>query len=166
MSPTILVGFDGSAGAEAALRFALSEASIRGADVRLVHAWRPTPYTVGTRGIGPFPHSVEAEIAAKRDAELTALREHVGRAQVRAAAHDVRVDIVGVEGAPQDVLVEESRDADLLVVGTRGHGRVASLALGSVGRGCAQHGSCPVVLVPPEPIDESRAHIAQLGATP
>jgi nucleotide-binding universal stress UspA family protein len=160
---TITVGFDGSAGAEAALRFALREARLRHSDVRVVHAWLPTPYTTGTWGIGPFPHSVEDEIAAKRQIALGELRAHVTFAQRRAAAGDVAVEVVGREGPAEDVLVEDTRDADLLVVGTRGHSRLASLFLGSVSRSCARHATCPVVVVPPEPIDESRAHIAQLG---
>ena len=159
---TIAVGFDGSPGAEAALRFALGEAKLREAEVRLVHAWLPLPYTTGTWGLGSFPTSVEEGIAAKRSEGLGEIRTHVRHAQRHADAAGVHVDVVGVEGPAEEVLVEQARDADLLVVGTRGHGSVASLFLGSVSRACAQRAECPVVIVPPEPIDESRARIAQL----
>jgi nucleotide-binding universal stress UspA family protein len=51
------------------------------------------------------------------------------------------------EGAPATVLVDESRQADLLVVGSRGHGGFAGLLLGSVSQQCSHHAACPVVIV-------------------
>jgi len=52
-----------------------------------------------------------------------------------------------VEGRPAAVLVNESQGADLLVVGSRGHGGFAGLLLGSVSQQCAHHAACPVVIV-------------------
>jgi nucleotide-binding universal stress UspA family protein len=60
---------------------------------------------------------------------------------------DVNVERRVVEGAPAAVLVDESRDADLLVVGSRGRGGFAQLLLGSVSQQCAHHANCPVVIV-------------------
>ena len=58
---------------------------------------------------------------------------------------DVRI------GHPSDVLVKLSGDADLLVVGSGGHGDIGSVILGSVGMHCVHHASCPVVVVPTKP---------------
>jgi nucleotide-binding universal stress UspA family protein len=64
-------------------------------------------------------------------------------------AGDVEIERRVIEGAAAAVLVEESRGADLLVVGSRGHGGFAQLLLGSVSQQCAHHAECPVVIVRP-----------------
>jgi nucleotide-binding universal stress UspA family protein len=141
---TILVGVDHSEGAKAALRFALEEAKLRGARLRPVHAWQFA--TIGTPGIeGSYP-VVAAELSDLHRAAELALD-----ASLREAIPDpggVELDRRVVEGAPGAVLVDESRDADLLVVGSRGHGGFAGLLLGSVSQQCAQHAACPVVIIP------------------
>jgi len=52
------------------------------------------------------------------------------------------------QGQAADVLIQQAKEADLLVVGTRGHGGFASLLLGSVSQQCTHHAQCPVVIVP------------------
>lgn len=130
----IVVGIDGSAGAKEALRFALEESRLRGARLRAVHA-------IGS--FGSYP-SLAVDVSAVHQAA----QELLANATSEATAEDeVAIEGRVVEGAPGAVLVDESRDADLLVVGSRGHGGFVGLLLGSVSQQCAHHAECPVVIV-------------------
>jgi nucleotide-binding universal stress UspA family protein len=140
----IVVGVDHSAGAKAALRFALQEARLRQATLRVVHAWQ-CGY-IGAPGIEAGSTMVGAELEELRHGAEAALE-----ATLREAIPDtdgVKLDRRVVEGAAAPVLVEESHGADLLVVGSRGLGGFRGLLLGSVGQQCAHHAACPVVIVP------------------
>jgi nucleotide-binding universal stress UspA family protein len=139
----IAVGVDHSAGAKEALRFALEEAQLRRATLRAVHAWQFG--FIGATGMEGALPAVGGELHEFRNAAAAVLD-----ATLREAIPDlgeVEVDRRVVEGAPAAVLVEESRDADLLVVGSRGHGGFAQLLLGSVSQQCAHHAECPVIIV-------------------
>ena len=139
----IVVGVDHSEGAKAALRFALEEARLRQATLRVVHAWQ-FGY-IGATGLEGALPAVGGELEEFREGAAAALEEtlrDVG-ADKDGVAIERRVD----QGAAAAVLVEESRGADLLVVGSRGHGGFAQLLLGSVSQQCAQHAFCPVVIV-------------------
>lgn len=68
-----------------------------------------------------------------------------------------------VEGDARDVLVKASRGAELLVVGSRGHGRAVGAVLGSVSSYCVHHAACPVVVVR-EPRTEQERPVAELRA--
>jgi nucleotide-binding universal stress UspA family protein len=136
---TIVVGVDGSCGSREALRFAVEEARLRNAALRVVTAWhvRPIAYS------GGFPVAVDS-----REYEKSA--EAVGVEALAALREEtVGVDVVRLakEGPAAQVLLQEARGADLLVVGSRGHGGFASLLLGSVSQQVAHHASCPVVIV-------------------
>lgn len=136
----IVVGVDGSPGGSEALRFALVEAQLRGAELQAVAAWR-------------YPDSYGERLALPTDDELAA------------AAHDALVETISAVGDPADVevtpvvregraalvLLEAAADANLLVVGSRGRGGFTGLLLGSVSQKCIQHAPCPVVVVPPRP---------------
>ena len=139
----IVVGVDHSAGAKEALRFALEEARLRHATLRAVHAWQ-FGYIGATGMEGRLP-AVGAELHEYREAAEAALDATLS--EMPPEACEVEVERRVVEGAPAAVLVEESRDADLLVVGSRGHGGFAQLLLGSVSQQCAHHAECPVVIV-------------------
>jgi nucleotide-binding universal stress UspA family protein len=138
----IVVGVDHSAGAKAALRYALEEARLRQATLRVVHAWQ-FGY-IGAPGLEGLLPAVGGELKDFRQGAAAALDE-----TLREVVADAAVTIerrVG-QGSPAAVLVEESRGADMLVVGSRGHGGFAQLLLGSVSQQCAQHAFCPVVIV-------------------
>ena len=144
----IVVGVDNSEGARAALEFALEEAKLRGARLRAVHAWHST--SIGAAGI-------EAGVQPMFAAELADLQRGVEasfEATLREAIPepgDVDVEHRIVEGTAAAALVEDSRGADLLVVGSRGLGGFRGLLLGSVGQQVAHHAACPVVIVPHSP---------------
>ncbi len=131
----IVVGIDDSDGAREALRFALEEAQLRQATLRAVHA------------IGSFASypSLAVDVVAVRRAAHDLIES--ATSEVAMEGEDVEIERRVLEGAPGVVLVEESRAADLLVVGSRGHGGFAGLLLGSVSQQCAHHATCPVVIL-------------------
>ena len=139
----VVVGVDHSAGAKAALRFALEEARLRQATLRVVHAWQYG--YIGATGLEGALPAMGGELEDFRRGAEAALEETLrdAGAEKDGVAIERRVD----QGAAAAVLVEESRGADLLVVGSRGHGGFAQLLLGSVSLQCAQHAFCPVVIV-------------------
>jgi nucleotide-binding universal stress UspA family protein len=137
----IVVGVDHSAGAKAALRFALDEARLRRSKVRAVHAWHINYVGAGYLAISqPVLDAEGYQIREAAEAALEATLDEV-------LSDDVEIERRVVEGPPASVLVDESRAADLLVVGSRGHGGFTGLLLGSVSQQCAQHAECPVVIV-------------------
>jgi len=145
----IVVGVDESEGAKAALMFAHEEARLRGATLRAVHAWQ-----YGYIGYGGFEGAAPIageDISELRDADAAALDAIVSEALP--SPGDVKVEQRVVEGPAGAVLIDESRSADLLVVGSRGHGGFAQLLVGSVSQQCAQHAACPVVIVRSKPVD-------------
>jgi nucleotide-binding universal stress UspA family protein len=139
----IVVGLDGSAGSVAALRFAIEEAQVRGAEIKAVSAWH-VPMTAYGSGIAPAPVSVSDYEGLGKAAVDSALEK------VAATVNGVTITSVVREGQATEVLVSEAKNADLLVVGSRGLGGLRGLLLGSVSQQCAQHAPCPVVVVPHE----------------
>ncbi len=133
----IVVGIDGSESSSRALEWALDEAALRQARLQVVHAWdAPFEPTWGTMGVDV----AEYESAARRlvDDEVAARVPDTTR---------VPVDNLIVRGSAAAMLVDLSKDADLVVVGSRGHGGFAGLHLGSVSQQVAQHARCPIVIV-------------------
>lgn len=137
----IVAGVDGSPSSIAALRWAVRQARLTGGIVDAVIAWH-FPVGSGAFGYGYVPlidGTDFAEIAART------LSESVEA--VTATEHPVNVREHVVKGNPARVLLDAAAGANLLVVGSRGHGGFAEMLLGSVGQHCVQHASCPVVVV-------------------
>ena len=133
----IVVGVDGSVSSMAALRWAIRQAKQTGSSVDAVAAWRvPSGYGLAPIGDG----AVDFEGDAKKI--LADALSEVGRAE-----SDVVIRPSVVEGQAADVLVWTARGADLLVVGSRGHGEFTSALLGSVSHYCVHHASCPVLVI-------------------
>ncbi|MEU3094609.1 universal stress protein [Streptomyces sp. NPDC006967] len=136
-APRVVVGVDGSPSSYEALRWAVRYARAAGAVVEGVYAWE-TPSSAGWAGPAIEP-DFDAEQARRRFAEA------LNAAFPGERPPGLRERLV--EGDPSEVLIRASEGAELLVVGNRGRGGFARAMLGSVSQRCAQHASCPVVVV-------------------
>jgi nucleotide-binding universal stress UspA family protein len=146
--PRIVVGIDGSVGSTPALRWALDEARLRSASVEAVHVWQYPP--TGAFALGPVrDHVVRREIieAAKESAKTWAPE----------APFTARSD------GTVPALLDASREADLLVLGSRGHAGFKHALLGSVAHQCARHAKCAVVITRPGVDEEGSAATRQVA---
>lgn len=134
--PRIVVGVDGSEQSAVALRHAVRLADALHARVEAVAAWH-APTNVGW---GSLPDDF------RPDQDAAACVEQVLQA-VLGAERPASVTTRVVEGQPAAVLIGCSRDAQMLVVGSRGRGGFRGLLLGSVSSACAEHAACPVLVV-------------------
>lgn len=141
----VVVGVDGSPGADAALGFAGTLAAQTGAPLHLVAAWQPL---AGDSVIGAYWESVEPGVSPK-DAATRSANVVLDRAkeQVLHTNPDLTVTTSIVQGRAGEVLAHESREAGLTVVGARGRGGFASLLLGSVSRAVIHSAASPVAVV-------------------
>ncbi len=134
--PRVVVGVDGSPQSAQALRWAANLAERMGAVIEAVAAWQ----TPASFGWSVFPYDWDP--AADMGKVLTGAVDEVFGPQ----RPDGMVLTV-VEGNAAAVLVEASKSATLLIVGSRGHGGFAGLMLGSVSATVAEHAACPVLVV-------------------
>ncbi|MFI6579124.1 universal stress protein [Nocardiopsis sp. NPDC050513] len=139
--PQVLVGVDGSDNARAALEWAAVEAGRRGTSLTVLHALG-MPMVVTAYG-GPVRFSPTEEMSGQAGKVLERAAEYA-----RALAPSVAVrTLTALEEAPL-ALIRQARPGDLVVVGTRGLGTVASMFAGSVSVRLSGHAPCPVVVVP------------------
>ncbi len=130
----VVVGIDGSDAAQAALGWALRYGRLTGGPLHAVAVWQQPP------PVGGAPTMIsDEELEQEADRLLR-------RAIADLPAAPARTTVT--QGEPSQQLVENSSDADVLVLGNHGHGAVAGALLGSVAQRCAHHARCPVVLVP------------------
>lgn len=136
----IVVGVDGSDSSNAALAWAVRQAALTGARVDAVHAWRnPAGYSYGY-GYAMMVPALDLEKFARQP-----LDEAIAAVADLAPGVDIRP--VLVEDNPARALLDAAKGADLLVVGSRGHGGFTEALLGSVGQHCVHHADCPVVVI-------------------
>jgi nucleotide-binding universal stress UspA family protein len=133
----VVVGIDASARSLAAMRWAAAEAVARDAELDVVYAWQ-YPLLAAPPMVAVMPDFSSLEDAA---------REALDRALAHPALADARVRGHLTHGAPARRLIERAAGAGLLVVGTRGLGRVSGTLLGSVSRQLLHHAPCPVVVI-------------------
>lgn len=137
-SRVVVVGVDGSEASKQALRWAVRYARMAGVSVRAVTAWHyPASF-----GWGPTPAIPEMDLEGDARQALKATVE-----QVVGAGEPVTIQTQVVEGPPALMLLRAAESADLLVIGSRGHGAFAGMLLGSVSQHCVHHATCPVVVI-------------------
>jgi nucleotide-binding universal stress UspA family protein len=131
----IVVGVDGSDGSMLALRWSVAEAAFRDAELVLVNTWH-------------FVYAGDLVVAAA-DAMEEASRQILEEAKTEATTLGATVaDTVSACGGAAEALLDASKGADLLVVGSRGRGGFGALLLGSTSQQCVHHATCPVVVIP------------------
>ncbi|MBD0708299.1 MULTISPECIES: universal stress protein [unclassified Streptomyces] len=145
----VLLAVDGSADSDAAVAFAFAEAEARGAGLLAVHAWLPR---TGLGDLAPFFQGEEAI----RDEEQRVLDKALTAAAARwpGVSFERRL----VRGRTREVLLAESAEAQLVVVGARGRGGFAGLLLGSVSQAMLHHAQCPVVVLRGELAEPDATH--------
>jgi len=134
--PRIVIGVDGFESSRAALRWAIHQARLTGGIVEAVTAWQIPP------GSGLIP---AADLPDYQDDARIILTEAI--AEMCMVDPEVEVRPRVVQGRAGPALVAAAEEADLLVVGSQGHGGLAGTLLGSVGQYCAHHAPCPVVIM-------------------
>jgi nucleotide-binding universal stress UspA family protein len=124
-----------------ALAWAAAEAADHGANLVVLTAWEPTLLPpMGSGGVPPSPVPDPSQRATED--LLTVIKAELGEDPPVLVQPRVK------QGHAAQVLIEQSADADLLVVGTRGRGGFKGLVLGSVSQHVAAYAKCPVTVVP------------------
>jgi nucleotide-binding universal stress UspA family protein len=146
---------DGSTGSLTALRWAIEEARAHGRTVNAVTAWHypeleyAYAYAYAYEADGtPAPYQCADSIAAAAEKALEAAIDQTAPPGISDLDHPVTITKAAVEGHASQVLLHEAQGADLLVVGSRGHGGFVGLLLGSVGQHLVTHAHCPTVVIP------------------
>jgi nucleotide-binding universal stress UspA family protein len=133
----IVVGVDGSESSKDALRWGAHQAELTGASLEAVTTWEITSNSLGFAV--PIPSDYNPAAIAKQTLDET-IADVLGKSGLQVVPHVV-------EGEAARSLLDIAKGADLLVVGSRGHGPFAGALLGSVSAYCAAHSTGPVVVV-------------------
>jgi len=144
--PGIIVGIDGSGHSQRALTWAMKEAAVHN-----------TPLTVLTvhqavRDVYGLP-TTYPEDDARTEKAREAAQQETDKALAALGEPKPSVTVTAVHGIPADVFIEASKNADQIVLGSRGVGGFGALLMGSVAQRVAQHAACPVTIIPMETSD-------------
>ena len=142
----VLLGADGSPTGVAAVGFAFEQASMRRVPLTALHVWT-NPVAVGPGDMLPLVYDID-EVQAD---ETRLLAEAL--AGWTSKYPDVKVNRAVRHGWTRTTLIDATNRAQLVVVGTRGHGGFTGLLLGSVSQAVLHHAACPVAIVPPPRTD-------------
>jgi nucleotide-binding universal stress UspA family protein len=151
-SGPIVVGVDGSPAGQHALEWAVQEAEAKGTTILAISTYQNPTLASAAPYAGWSPALLE-ELADQAQKILTD-----GVAAVTKEHPKVEIETKVVEGSAASVLLEASKQASALVVGSRGHGGMVGTLLGSVSHRCVAHAHCPVVVV------GAGAHVEELHA--
>jgi nucleotide-binding universal stress UspA family protein len=143
-SGLVVVGLDGSPASQRALEWAVQEAEAKGAAILAISTYQ-TPTLVSA---APYPAWSPALDQGLADGAQKILASAISAATREHPKVEIKTKVV--EGLAASVLIEASKRASALVVGSRGHGGMVGSLLGSVSHRCVAHASCPVVVVGPE----------------
>jgi len=140
---SIVVGVDGSPLSDAAVDFAFAAASSRGVPLVAVHAW--TAHALQDSWV-VLPMRIDYEAVAEDEEQLLADRLSAWQAKYP----DVEVRQRVIQDRPAHALLTEAHDAQLIVVGSHGRGRLTGLGLGSTSQALLHHSECPVAVIRPD----------------
>ncbi|MFF8196174.1 universal stress protein [Streptomyces bobili] len=142
----VLVAVDGSPRGQPAIAFAFSEAALRGTDLIALHAWS-TWTDHGEHALGRPAEVVDlvGDVDRLQQEEERELAEALSGQREQYPGVTLRPRLV--RGRTRPALIEASVDAQLMVVGARGHGGFTGLLLGSVSQAALHHAHCPVTVV-------------------
>ncbi|WP_235871076.1 universal stress protein [Rhodococcus spongiicola] len=142
----VVVGIDGSATSFAAVSWAARESRLHGCSLRIVSALgAPTPYGDGIR----LPHSYFADRDRAVHANLEEAAAIARTTDTASSITEITTDVL--DGPARPALIEVSKSARMLVVGSRGLGQVTAVLAGSVATALASHANCPVVVIREQP---------------
>jgi len=137
MVRSVVAGLDGSPESRAAAEWAAREAKLRGLPLKIVHVWEPVPDPLAQAPLLGAETQQHWSERIPREAGEDLRQRHPG----------VDVTVEQVTGTPSDALVDAAKDAELLVLGSRGLSGVGGFLVGSVGLSVVAHAELPVVLV-------------------
>ncbi|MGY3317082.1 universal stress protein [Arthrobacter sp. H-02-3] len=146
----IVVGFDGSKQSHAALEWAIEECRFRDAELRIVTVWDKAPMSWYPALLETAAGEIVAEESPQQQAEAISAAAAQAADAVNVVTRTVQND------SAASAILAAAQEADLVVIGARGHGGFAGLHIGSVSSQVANHCPCPVLVVRPKAAAQAR----------